>query len=238
MLEFLASDGNLPFLGALALMGGIALLEGVGAVLGFGFSRLADSLVPDSLSGVDGALDVDADVDIDADLDGPDADLDVGQGVLTSVLGWFCVGKVPILILLICFLTAFGLAGLVLQGFVHELFGFVLPGTIAVLPALFVAVPAVRLCGRTFAKYVPKVETSAVSANSFIGLVATIIRGEARQGQPAEAKLEDRFGMTHYLLVEPDIEDEHFGAGDQVLVVRRIGGRFAAIRNPHEALTS
>ena len=239
MLGFLGSDGNLPFVVALTLMVGIALLEGVGAILGLGFSRLADTLVPDSLTAADGDLDIDADIDadVDTDLGDTDADVDAGHGILTSVLGWLCLGQVPVLILLIIFLTAFGLVGLFLQGLAQELFGFLLPGTVAAVPALMVAVPLMRLFGRAFAKLVPKVETSAVSTDTFIGVVATVIRGEARRGQPAEAKLEDRFGKTHYLLVEPDAEGTSFSAGDEVLLVRRSGGRFWAIQNPHEVLS-
>ena len=248
MLDFLGNDGNLPFVGALALMIGIALLEGVGAILGLGFSRLADTLVPDSLTGIDSAadIDIDADFDFDADIDteidvdlgDADAGIEVGGGFLTSMLGWLCVGRVPVLILLIFFLTAFGLVGLGIQGFVQSLFGVVLPSAVAVVPSLILAVPAVRLFGRSFAKFVPKVETTAVSKDTFIGRVASVIRGEARRGQPAEAKLEDRFGKTHYVLVEPDIEGESFNAGDEVLLVRRRDGRFWAIRNPHELLSS
>ena len=237
MLGFLGSDGNLPFVIALTLMVGIALLEGVGAILGLGFSRLADALVPDSLTAADGAVDIDIDADFDADAAFGDTGVDAGHGILTSVLGWLCVGKVPVLILLICFLTAFGLAGLFLQGLVQELFGFLLPRTVAAVPALMVAVPSVRLFGRAFAKLVPKVETDAVSKDTFIGVVATVIRGEARRGQPAEAKLEDRFGKTHYVLVEPDVEGTSFSAGEEVLLVRRNGGRFWAIHNPHEVLS-
>jgi len=247
VLSFLGSDGNLPFVVALTLMVGIALLEGVGAILGLGVSRLADALVPDSLTAADGAvdLDLDIDVDIDADFDvdvdaaigDTGVDFDAGHGLLTSVLGWLCVGKVPVLILLICFLTVFGLVGLILQGLVQELFGFLLPGVVATAPALMAAVPSVRLFGRAFAKLVPKVETSAVSKDTFIGTVATVIRGEAKRGQPAEAKLEDRFGKTHYVLVEPDLEGAGFSAGDEVLLVRRNGSRFWAIHNPHESLS-
>ena len=37
-----------------------------------------------------------------------------------------------------------------------------------------------------------------------VGSYATIIRGEAKRGQPAEAKTYDLRGRTHYVLIEPD----------------------------------
>ena len=64
-----------------------------------------------------------------------------------------------------------------------------------------------------------------------------IIRGEALAGQPAEAKLQDRFGQTHYLLVEPDDEAGRFVEGDEVLLVQGSGSRFRGIPNPHAALS-
>ena len=237
MLEFLARDGNLPFLASLGVMIGIALLEGVGAIVGLGFSRLFDNLVPDSLSGVE----------TDFDFDGVDADIgDVGDvavpgtagaGLMSSVLGWLCVGRVPILILLIWFLTAFGLLGLVLQGLVNASLGFMLPAALASVPALVIAFPSVRLFGQAFSKWVPKEQTTALSMDTFIGMVAIIVRGRARPGRPAEAKLRDRFGQTHYLLVEPDSDTGMFAEGDEVLLVRRAGKRFWGIPNQHTVLS-
>ncbi|MEZ5581570.1 MAG: DUF1449 family protein [Candidatus Competibacteraceae bacterium] len=93
MLEFITADGNLPFSVALALMLLIALLEGVGTVLGFGFSHLLDQLTP----GID--------------LSPETPDLDGDSGVVSRLLGWLHVGKVPMLALLVVFLTAFGLLG-------------------------------------------------------------------------------------------------------------------------------
>ena len=235
MLEFIGHVGNLPFVGALALMIGIALLEGVGAVLGLGFSRLLDTLVPDSLADFDPGLD--AGLDGGADAASAAGDAAAGAGIFSSVLGWLCVGRVPLLILLIWFLTVFGLVGLAVQWAMHASLGFLLPGIVAMVPALVVAVPSVRAFGRTFAKWVPKEQTTALSKDTFIGLVAIVLRGEARAGQPAEAKLQDRFGKTHYLLVEPDSEAMRFVEGDEVLLVRRSGNRFWGIPNPHKALS-
>ena len=47
MFEFLTASANLPFTVALTVMLFIAFLEGVGTVLGFAFSSLLDSLLPD-----------------------------------------------------------------------------------------------------------------------------------------------------------------------------------------------
>ena len=232
MLSFVLHDSNLPFAIALALMLGIALLEGAGALVGIGISGLIDSRLPEG--------GIEAGFDIDADIDGDFAAMEtIGASrlALSSVLGWLCIGRVPILILLIVFLTVFGLAGLAVQGAIDSVFGLLLPGFVAAVPALALALPSVRLFGRAFGRVMPGVDTTAVSRETFVGAVATIIRGKARRGRPPEAKLTDRHGQTHYLLVEPDNKRDSFAAGDEVLLVRQTGSRFRAIANPHAALS-
>lgn len=246
MLAFVSADGNLPFAAALALMIAFALLEGCGALVGMTFSKVIDSLLPEGLGDVDMGIDIDADLDVDADLDiDADADLDLAgldrvEAVASTplrILGWLCVGRVPILVLLVIFLTVFGLAGFAVQGTALALSGMTLPGIVAAVPALFVAIPCVRLFGSWLAKVMPKEETSAVSRKSFIGAIAVIIRGHARPGEPAEAKFSDAHGQVHYVLVEPDLDDESFAAGDEVLLVRQIGSKFTAIANTNPALS-
>jgi len=256
LFDFILAPGNFPFAVALGLMLGIALLEGTMTLLGAGLSQAIDSLIPDSFGDVD--LDADVDMDIDADVD---ADLDMDSGIdhvsgsgadvghaeldhvapgsasaLSRLLGWLCVGKVPVLILLVAFLTVFGLAGLALQTIVHGVTGAMLPGSLASIPALIVAVPSVRVIGTGLSKLIPKDETAAVKADSFVGRVARITLGEATKGQAAEAKLKDAHGQTHYVMVEPDGEEEVFEAGTQVLLIKKNGPRFLAIRNTNPAL--
>lgn len=240
-MEFLLLPENLAFTVALALMAGIAVLEGTTTLLGAGLSHLLDSVLPDSLS-VEADFDLDADLDMDADVDldfngAPHLDGIGSPGALSQLLGWLCIGKVPLLILLIVFLTGFGLAGLFVQAAVGSAFGGVLPGWIAVFPAGAIAFPLVRVFGGMLGRLIPSIETSAVSSGSFIGRVATITAGEARPGTPAQAKLHDQHGQAHYVMVEPDQTGEVFESGTEVLLVKQSGARFRGIRNTHAALT-
>ena len=238
MIALFLSPANTPFAVSIGLMVMIALVEVVGALMGMSPSSALDNLLPE----VDTDLDLDADVDIDGVAGGPfDADAPTipdapNVGPLSQVLGWLCVGKVPILVLLIVFLTTFGLAGFFLQALVRGFFGAPLPAIMAVVPALFAAVPATRMAGLTLARIIPKEQTEAVSSRQFIGKVATIIRGEARKHAPAEAKLTDRFGQTHYMLVEPDAEADTFGQGAQVIIVSQSGSIYQAILNTSDAM--
>ena len=219
-----------PFSIALIIMAGLAALEILGLLFGTGFSSLFDGLSPD--------VDLDLDLDIDADVDGPDMpDLD-GAGPIAQFLSWLSVGKVPILVLLVAFLTSFGLIGMIGQHIIKNSLGFYLHGAIAAGLTLVLALPVTRHLGLAIARIMPKEETDAVSRNTFVGKVATIIRGEAKFGQPAEAKLKDNVGTIHYVLIEPDNEDDRFTQGDEVILVEQAGAVYRAIANTSSALSS
>lgn len=244
MFEALTAGPNLPFAVALGVMLAFAGLEILGLFFGVAFSGLVDSALPDFDADIDLDADIDidldanldADVDADADVDGPAADA-AAPGILMTILGWLCIGKVPALIILMFFLTAFGLSGLFLQGTLKSVLGIYLPGGIAAIPALFVAFPTTRMFGLGFAKIMPKEETEAVSRRAFVGRVATITRGYAKRGLPAEAKLRDDFGQTHYVLVEPDFDGDIFDAGSDVIIVRQVGSFYRVIENTSAGLS-
>ena len=209
-----------PFTIAFGLLALIAIAEVVSVLMGVGVSGLLDSALPE----------IDADIDMDA----PDQVVpEVGGGnLIVAILAWLSVGKVPTLIVMAALLFAFGVSGLVLQNGLNSTFGFMLPAWVAVLPALIVALPMTRYIGLGLARIMPKEETSAVSTDTFVGLLATIIRGTAREGEPAEAKLKDSEGLTHYLLIAPLEAGTEFTTGEEVLVVQQNGATFLAIANP------
>jgi hypothetical protein len=210
-----------PFTIALILVALIALLEAVSLTFGAPASAVLDDLLPD------------ADADIDLSTDTPDA---AAPGVFDSFLGWLGAGRVPMLILLAAFLLSYGVIGVIAQSLIHGVFGAYVPALIAGLVAFPLALFPTRWLGRAIARLFPKEESEAVSRGSFIGKIAIILRGEAMAGRPAEAKLKDTHGATHYLLVEPDEENERFVAGNEVLIVGKAGAVFRAIPNPSPAL--
>lgn len=233
MIAFLLSSQNLPFTVSLTLMLAIAVMEGVSTMIGAGLSDLIDSVLPE----MDVDLDLDADMDVDADLY---VDLNSNlhaPGIFTRLLSWLRVGQVPVLILAIVFLTAFGLVGLFCQSISIKVLGQMLPASLASVPALIVTFPLVRICGGFLARILPKDETESVSEESFVGRVAVITLGTAAPGKPAQARLSDQHGQSHYVMVEPDLADARFDQGTQVLIVSHQGAIYKAIENPSEALT-
>ena len=155
---------------------------------------------------------------------------------LTETLGWLHLGKVPLLVLLILFLTGFSISGYVVQAAAGTLLGSLLPWWLACLPAALTGLCCVRAIGGLLARVLPNNETTAVSEQSLVGRVGVITQGIARTGMAAQAKVRDAHGSLHYVLVEPDIATETFAEGDSVLLVRKAGARFHCIRNPHPEL--
>lgn len=219
MLEFITAPENFPFSVALAVMFGIALLEGITTLLGAGLSSLIENLFPG--------------FDLDADVSSPEYQ---SPSPLSKLLSWLRIGEVPVLMLFIVFLTAFGLSGLVIQSGVEGVTGALAPGGLVSIPALICAFPIVRISGGILAKIMPQDETDAVSEDSFIGRVAVVILGRAEIGSPAQAKLRDEHGQTHYVMVEPDNKGVVINAGSSVVLVSRAGAVFKAILNVNAAL--
>ncbi|MGA0608970.1 YqiJ family protein [Caldimonas sp. KR1-144] len=207
-MSLFTAPQNLPFGIGFALIVGIALLEGLGMLVSMSPSNLLDDLLPD--------------VDADSGLD--------------RVLGWLHVGKVPALVLLLLFLSGYTLFGYSLQLVSNGLFGGYIPAALAGVLAVPAGMATVRGVGALIAHIVPRDETSAVSELSLVGRTGVIVSGGARRGLAAQARVKDIHGRSHYLMVEPDLDDEVFEEGTQVLIVRKIGAFYRCIVNPHPTL--
>jgi Protein of unknown function (DUF1449) len=207
-MSLFTAPQNLPFGIGFALIVGIALLEGLGMLISMSPSNLLDDLLPE--------------IDGDSGLD--------------RVLGWLHMGKVPALVLLLLFLTGYTVFGYSLQVVANGLFGGYLPAWLAGLLAVPAGMATVRGLGSLIAHIIPRDETSVVSEQSLVGRVGVIVSGGARRGLAAQARVKDSHGRLHYLMVEPDIDDELFNEGTQVLIVRKAGAFYRCIANPHPTL--
>ena len=195
-----------PFGVAFALIVGIALVEGLGMLISLSPSNWLDDLLPDVH----------------------------GDSGLDRVLGWLHLGKVPSLVLLVLFLTGYAVFGYSLQKVAHGLLGFYLPVWIAGLVAVAPGMATVRSLGALIAHIIPRDETSAVSEMSLIGRPGVVSAGSARRGLAAQARV--THVHTHFLVVEPDVDEEVFDEGAQILIVRKVGAFYRCIANPHPAL--
>lgn len=212
MLEFIFADANIPFAIAIALMLIIGLFEGLGTLVGVGFGNMLDSLVPD--------------YDINPEFDMADAG---SNNALSRLLGWLRVGKVPLLMLLVTLLIAFGCLGLGINLLAGNLLGFYLPLWLSVPVAFLAALPATRVGAKILEFILPKDETSAVSLDNLIGREAKITLGAATSDKAAEARVTDQHGTSHYILVKAEQGHGPFTTETPLLLVRRTDSTFIVI---------
>jgi hypothetical protein len=224
-MDWLTAAGNGPFVIALLVMLGLALVELIALVTGSSVNDVVDDFVV-SHTGL-GASEGNAVEATSAETPGP-----IGR-----FLAWLHIGKVPVLMVLILFLSSFGLIGLGLQESLRLLLGFALPPLIAAPVIFLVCLTPVRWLSGQLSRVMPKDETSAIQLDQLTGRMATVVGGTARARLPAQARVRDAFGTDHYVLVEPENADEQFSTGSMVLLVRQISpGRFGIINNPNPAL--
>jgi hypothetical protein len=156
---------------------------------------------------------------VDLDADGAGGDL----------LAWLGVGRVPLLILLVVFLAIFGTIGLAVQQVAAGVTGAPLSAWAAAPIAALLAFPVTGIAARGLARVLPGEETSAIELDELLGRAAVLTTGRAEHGFPARARVEDRHGQAHYVMVEPDRPGPVFREGDAVLLARREGHVFRAI---------
>lgn len=220
MIHFVLASENIPFTVSLVVMLAIGVLELLFSLFGPGLSHLVEAVLPE--------------LDHDVHLHHGDGFQEATP--LSKLLGWLRVGEVPLLMLLVVFLTAFGLIGLGIQSIAQALLPSLLPGPLAALGAFVLAIPCVRMGGGCLKVIIPRDETQAVSEDSFIGKIAIITSGQATMGRPAEARLQDQYKQSHYIFVEPDEAGDVFPTGTTVLIIKKENSTFRAIRNPNSAL--
>jgi len=234
MLDTLLSGAYAPFTFAIALLFGLLILE------------LAFALLGGTLLGAGGAdADIDMDVDFDigdlgdmaevgVDLDGLDMDpsefelpspediageIDGAPEAAPGIAAWLGLGKVPGLIWLAVFLLAFGMGGIVLQNIAGAIIA-PLPLYLAIPPVVIAALWFARGFGTVFARLLPKTETQSVAQSSLGRRTGVVTQGTAKRGTPAEVRVTDRFGNSHYLRAEPMQDHDEIVQGAEVLVLR------------------
>lgn len=202
--KFFAAPENTVFLWALAILFILSLL-----------------IVSASLLGALNLPESDADLEVDWDTDSVGANL----------LEFLGISAMPLSIFVLVASCTFFVSGYTIQMVVASSRGSFLPGIWVILPSLVITAVTCRWIGKGFAKVKFKLDTSAVSQNSFLYQTATISQGVARAGLAAEAKLTDSFGQTHIVLVEPSEENVQFEPGTSVVLIENRGNKFIAV-NP------
>lgn len=161
----------------------------------------------------------------------------IGGGAMDGLLSLLGVGRVPFLIWLALYLLAFAGLGLGIQGLAANLTGGPLDAALASVLAALAAVPVAGVVSRPLGEILPGDETTAILVEELVGRRAHITDGVARRGSPARARVADRYGMMHHVMVEPHEAASELRSGDEVLLVRREGEAFIAVELAERALS-
>lgn len=161
--------------------------------------------------GISGPEVPDADADLDLDVEG-EVDADIPSGGVLDFLG---IRGVPIIIWLSAWIAGFAATGFFLSG----LFSIQGPNLIVRIVATVMGFVLARILGRTLARLIPNVTTSAVSLENARSLMGEVTDGIASKGRPARVEVFDGKGGVHYFMAEPVDADEQISAGEKVALI-------------------
>ncbi|OTG79922.1 hypothetical protein B9T33_10390 [Acinetobacter sp. ANC 5054] len=212
MWELFTHPSNIVFSISLCLMFLFGIFEILLTLLGGGSQGFLDQFLPEDI-GHNAELGVDAD-----------------GSAITKVLDWLYLGRVPLFVWLIIFLCIYSLLGFAIQAIFDQITHMMFSAWIIAPACIFLCMPFVRFCAMFIARILPQDETTAIYSEELIGRTATIILGEARQQYPAQAKVQDQHGLTHYILVEPE-QNEIFSQGQSVVLTQKTTVGFQAIQS-------
>lgn len=164
-------------------------------------------------------------------------DGDVADG---GLLSWLGVGDLPILVWLTALLGCFVFIGLAIQQLATVTMGAPLSAPVAAGAALTLGLTLNTFVANGLARILPGYESSAVSTDELVRSRGTILEGAARRGHPARAKVVDRHGQAHYVMVEPHADDGIIPQGQTALLVRREGSTYFGLpdASPLEPLSN
>lgn len=162
--------------------------------------------------------------DLDTDLDGS---LNGGEINAPGVLDWLGLKNgLPILAWFTALLGCFTIAGVAFQQIATALIGAPLHWGIASMVALVIGGGANSFASAGLARILPEYESTIIDTEDLVMRRGTVLEGSARRGHPARAKVVDRHGQAHYVMVEPHHDHDVIGQGETALLVRRTGALF------------
>jgi hypothetical protein len=195
-----------------------------------------DDLDIDADADVD--LDIDADLDVDADLDSPvdfDADTDAEGFSAGQILGWFGIGKAPLILLLATDLSLWGISGWFLNVVVGGVLGSIASGVIggailvgSLIMSLLMGSAIARPVGKIFASF-----GEDTSSDRLVGCIATVSTGKIPRVQDRQIGQVDVLDPARNLVtvnaVLPDWANVMPNRGEKVLVIDRSDSTYIVI---------
>jgi hypothetical protein len=253
MIELITQGGLSPFIAAGFLVVLLFVLEVTLMFMGLSSASETDAPSMDADADIDtglgemSAADITAEFNVDAELaaqieaevgiDSSDAsDIGISEANLGSqttafggVLDFLGIRRLPLTVWLALFTAGFASSGLAFQVALFSVFGVMLPANLASVAALVPATLIARGLSGWMSRLIPRDETSAISERSLGRRRGVVTVGTARRDQPAQVRITDHYGNTHYAMIEPFSDDVEIIEGTEVLVLRIRGGELRLV---------
>lgn len=158
MWELFINPSNLFFSVSLCFMLFLGIFECLLLLIGFSTQSFLDQFIPEQIIGSQH----------------PDLEINAEQSGLLQFLDWLYLGRIPVLIWLIIFLTVYALFGFIVQAIFYHFTQSYFPLWIIAPACLILCMPFIRLSAATISKILPKDETTAIKLEELIGRTAHI----------------------------------------------------------------
>ena len=156
----------------------------------------------------------------DFDTDSPDFD---DGPVFYQLLGCAKHKNVPLAIWGVVLRALFAVVGAVLQIMMYDHFGHTMNLFAASVLAAIPAFATAKVITKGLGEKVFVDSSVAVSKEDLVGCKASITVGEAEVGRPAECKVVDKYGKSHYLMGVPFEVGSTLKTGQGLVVVKVLG---------------
>lgn len=148
----------------------------------------------------------DADVDVDVDANG---------SFLGVFFNWINPHGIPVMALILLFLTLFSTIGLTAQYITNHIFNF-LPNSLIAGPfVMIISFIGIRYFSKVFSAFIPKDENFAVSIEKLVDKVGEVVLS-ANDNLLGTIKVKDEFGTVHYVQY---FSEDVMNVGDYAVLV-------------------
>jgi hypothetical protein len=204
VIDFLTHEANGPYFFALSFLVILFVFEILGLLIGMSLSHAFDGLT---------------DFDVDTDVGGH-----------LTLLG---LGKVPLIIWLTFFFGLFSIIGYAANAISSSIVGF-MPIWLSIVPVAILSFMLNGVLCKVFAKAFPRIETTAVSTDTFSGRVAKVTIGHASYTKFAMGVVIDEHQTSHNIRLQSMDDGVVLNQNNQVILVEQKKGSAIWLAIPYE----
>ena len=158
-------------------------------------------------------------------------DFEMSAGGHLTLLG---LGKVPLIIWLTFFLGLFSIIGYSANAMSYSMFGY-MPIWVSIVPVFIASFVINSFLCRLFSRFFPKIETTAVNTDTFVGRVANVTIGDATYTNFAMGVVLDEHKTSHNIRIQSMDEGVVLPQHKKVILVQKAEGSAIWLAMPYDS---